>query len=118
MSGRVLSSSSRVGCAASPSSWAGPTRSCGATTDGSEGHPVAEPSTYVACLTPPGTAAIATLALRGPRAWDVVRQLFQPLSPSGQPLPAEPQPGRVWLGRLGEGLSDQVVVTVKRPVAA
>jgi tRNA modification GTPase len=79
---------------------------------------VSEPSTYVACLTPPGTAAVATLALRGPRAWDVVRQLFRPLAPSGQALPAEPQPGRVWLGRLGEGLSDQVVVTVKRPVAA
>jgi tRNA modification GTPase len=33
-------------------------------------------------------------------------------------LPAEPEPGRIWLGRLGEGPGDQVVVTVKRLPAA
>jgi tRNA modification GTPase len=74
-----------------------------------------EPPTFVACLTPPGTGSIATLALRGPRAWEVVRQLFRPLSSSAPPLPAEPEPGRVWLGRLGDGLSDQVVLTAPRP---
>jgi tRNA modification GTPase len=73
---------------------------------------LSEPATYAACLTPPGTAAIATLALRGPRAWDVVRRLFRP------PLPAGPEPGRIWLGHLGEGLSDQVVLTVKQVSAA
>jgi tRNA modification GTPase len=79
---------------------------------------VSEPSTYVACLTPPGTAAIAVLGVRGPRSWEVVRRLFQPLSPANSGLPPEPEPGRVWLGRLGEGLSDQVVVTVPRFAAA
>jgi tRNA modification GTPase len=78
---------------------------------------VTESLTHVACLTPPGTGAIATLGLRGPRAWDVVRRLFRPRS-SGPALPAEPEPGRVWLGRLGDGLSDQVVVTVPLPLAA
>jgi tRNA modification GTPase len=73
---------------------------------------LSEPATYAACLTPPGTAAIATLSLRGPRAWYVVRRLFRPA------LPAEPEPGRIWLGHLGEGLSDQVVLTVKQPSAA
>jgi tRNA modification GTPase len=76
-----------------------------------------DPGTHVACLTPPGTAAIATLALRGPRAWEVVRRLFRPRS-SRQVLPAEPEPGRIWLGHLGEDTSDQVVLTVPRPAAA
>jgi tRNA modification GTPase len=73
---------------------------------------VPEPATHIACLTPPGTAAIATLALRGPRAWEVVRRLFRPRSPQ-QALPTEPEPARIWLGQLGEGVSDQVVVTAK-----
>ena len=37
--------------------------------------------TVVACLTPPGTGAIATLALRGPSAWAIVRRLFRPQVP-------------------------------------
>jgi tRNA modification GTPase len=71
-----------------------------------------ESATLVACLTPPGTAALATLALRGPRAWEVIRRLFRPLR-SGQVLPPEPEPGRLWLGHLGAELSDQVVLTAK-----
>jgi len=70
-------------------------------------------ATYLACLTPTGTGAIATLALRGPSAWTLVRELTQ------RPLPALPQPGRFWLTRLGdlargEGEADDVVVAVKR----
>ena len=53
--------------------------------------------TFIACLTPPGRGAIATLAVRGPRAWPVVRELFQPLSGK---LPPEPAPGRFQLGRI------------------
>jgi tRNA modification GTPase len=78
--------------------------------------------TVIARLTPPGRGAIATLALRGPRAWDVVRELFCPHSGPGDPLPAAPEPGRFWLGRLGEGragtpqgvAADEVVVALKR----
>lgn len=67
----------------------------------------------VACLTPPGRGAIATLALWGPRAWQVVRELFLPHPTSQRQLPAGAEVGRVWLGRLGAELSDDVVVAVK-----
>ena len=53
----------------------------------------------VACLTPPGAAALATLAVRGPRAWEVVRAHFRTLS--GAALLADPQPGQFRLGRFG-----------------
>ncbi len=68
--------------------------------------------THIACLTPPGRGAIATLGLHGPRAWEVLRQLFRPRG--GAELPAEPQPGRFWLGRLGADVADEVVLAVKR----
>jgi tRNA modification GTPase len=71
--------------------------------------PTAE--TYVACLTPPGAAAIATLAVRGPRAWEAVRALFRPRS--GSP-PVNLEPGRFALGRLGQDLADEVVITLKQ----
>ncbi len=62
--------------------------------------------TLLARLTPPGKAAIATLGLRGPRAWELVRQLFRP---SAGNLSDEPLVGRFWFGRLG----DEVVLAVK-----
>jgi tRNA modification GTPase len=67
--------------------------------------------TFVACLTPPGLGAIACLAVRGPRAWEVVRELFQPHA--SHPLPGEPEMGPLWLGRLGAEVADEVVVSVK-----
>ena len=36
--------------------------------------------TRVACLTPPGQAALATLGVHGPRAWEAVRAVFRPRS--------------------------------------
>ncbi len=72
-------------------------------------------ATYLACLTPPGTAAIAALAVRGPRSWGMVRDLFLPVS--GRPLPDEPEPGRFWTGRFGDeaaGGRDEVVVAARR----
>jgi len=64
--------------------------------------------TFVACLTPPGTAALATLTISGPAAWTIVRAVFEPT------LPAEPQPGKFWLGRIGNELGrDEVVLAVK-----
>lgn len=68
-------------------------------------------ATTLSCLTPPGRAALATLALSGPHAWPAVRALFRPRK--GE-LPATPEPGAFWLGRMGEELADDVVVAVKR----
>jgi tRNA modification GTPase len=51
--------------------------------------------TRLACLTPAGAGAIATLALRGPAAWTLVCELAQ------RRLPPEPQSGRFWWCRLG-----------------
>jgi tRNA modification GTPase len=69
-------------------------------------------ATLAACLTPPGCAAIATLCIRGPRAWEIVRELFR--TSDIQKLPENPDATSVWLGRIGEKdtVADQVVVTV------
>src|SRR4051812_5559002 len=66
--------------------------------------------TIFACLTPPGKAAIATLAVRGPHAWEMTRQLFQR---SKGDLPEEPAAGRYWFGRLGAESRDEVILAVK-----
>jgi tRNA modification GTPase len=69
-------------------------------------------TTRVARLTPPGAAAIATVALRGPRAWDIVRQLFRPATST---LPDDPPtPGTFRLGRFGDTVADEVVLAVRR----
>jgi tRNA modification GTPase len=68
--------------------------------------------TYVACLTAAGVGAIATLAVRGPRAWEVVRDLFRPMY-ANQKLPDVIEVGRIWLGRFGLDVADEVVVCAK-----
>lgn len=70
--------------------------------------------TRAACLTPPGVAAIATIAVRGPQALDVVAKLFRPAS--GNPFSAERCRliGQFHLGRFGEELADEVVIAVRR----
>jgi tRNA modification GTPase len=67
--------------------------------------------TWVACLTGPGQAALATLGLHGPRAWAALREVFR--TRSGKALPAEPEVGRFWLGRLGGEVADEVVAAVR-----
>lgn len=67
-------------------------------------------TTLMARLTPPGKAAIATLAVRGPLAWEATRRLFQPRRGA---LPAAPTPGHCWLGRLA---GDDVILTAKSAV--
>ncbi|QJW99531.1 GTPase [Frigoriglobus tundricola] len=62
--------------------------------------------TVVSLLTPPGTGAIATVEVRGARAWELARQLF---TPAGNPLPAIPEVNRFWFGTLG---SDEVILAV------
>jgi tRNA modification GTPase len=64
-------------------------------------------------LTPPGTGAIATIALRGPSAWQIARALFCPRSEDGRELPERPEYGQVWLGRFGAELADEVILAVK-----
>lgn len=72
--------------------------------------------TVVACLTPAGAAAIATLGVHGPDAWRVCRALFTPRS---APLPEEPEAiaeGRFFLGRLGDALRDEAILALRRAV--
>src|ERR1700723_2168666 len=51
--------------------------------------------TRVAVLTPPGTGAIATVEVTGPRAWEFTRSLFRP---AGKPLSDLPDLHRFWFG--------------------
>src|SRR5262249_46286309 len=68
---------------------------------------------WVACLTPAGQAAIATLGLHDPQAWPALRGLFR--TRSGKSLPESPTQGRFWLGRLGTDVADEVVLAVRAP---
>jgi tRNA modification GTPase len=68
--------------------------------------------TLLACLTPPGRSALATVAVHGPRAWEVVRRHFR--LRSGDSLPEEAEAGSFWLGRLGGEVADEVVVALKQ----
>ena len=75
-----------------------------------------EASLYGAVLTPPGTAAIAALAIQGQQAWTVAKKLFRPFAPAAPWPPDDPQPGRFWLGRFGDPrnrvLADEIVLTL------
>jgi len=67
--------------------------------------------TLIACLTPPGKAAVATLAVRGPLAWTITGALFRPRRGV---LPDRPTVGQTWLGQLGEDVRDEVLLAIKR----
>jgi tRNA modification GTPase len=67
--------------------------------------------TLLSCLTPPGKAAIATLAVRGPKAWEITRQLFVPRKGS---LPDTPTAGKYWYGKLGKEHADDAILAVKQ----
>jgi len=64
--------------------------------------------TLAAVLTPPGSAAVATIAIVGPSAWSIARSGFQ------SALPDEPDPTRHWFGSFGGANGDQVVLTVRQ----
>jgi tRNA modification GTPase len=66
--------------------------------------------TIFAILTPPGSAAIATVALAGPEAWDIVRRLFR----TEYPLPSDPATDQFRFGRFGGLPGDEVVVAAVR----
>ena len=66
--------------------------------------------TTVSILTPPGTGAIATVEVAGPRAWELARKLFQ--SANKKPLPEQPELNRFCFGTLADG--DEVILAVKQ----
>jgi tRNA modification GTPase len=79
--------------------------------------------TWIACLTPPGQSALATLGVYGPRAWEALRRLFRRRSGAElSPTPPSPNLGEggvgdsgcFWLGRIGGEVADEVVVAVKQ----
>lgn len=82
------------------------------TVSSTQARSASEGSTLVACLTPPGRSALATLAVRGPRAWGALQPLFR--LRDGSALPDQPRTGRFWLGRLGTDVADEVVLAVKQ----
>jgi tRNA modification GTPase len=65
------------------------------------------------CLTAPGAAAIATIAVRGSAAWEIFRRRFAPDSRSGTALTEKPTTGAVWYGRFGSEVADEVVLGLK-----
>ena len=67
--------------------------------------------TCVNVLTPPGTGAIATVAVAGPQAWELVRAKFRPAKGT---LPNSPPLHRFWYGNLGDGPGDEVIVAVRQ----
>jgi tRNA modification GTPase len=77
-----------------------------------------ESATLAAALTPPGVGAIASLAIQGPQAWTIVRDLFRPLVASVTWPPAHIDSGQVWVGRFraeaGSSTSDDVVLAIKQ----
>jgi tRNA modification GTPase len=75
---------------------------------------VTSSETIVACLTPPGTGAIAAIGVRGPAAWDIARKLVRRRNSAQAALPEDAKPGQFWLGRLGGDIADECVVTLKR----
>lgn len=71
--------------------------------------PADRSATRFTFLTPAGAAAIATVAITGPHAWEVLRALFH----SRSSLPENPAAGSMWHGYFGDDVRDEVVVTVK-----
>ena len=71
--------------------------------------------TRYAVLTPPGTGAIAVLAVSGPDAWPLILRRFRPV---GKPLAESPTLHAVRLGTLGDGAGDEVVVAVTQVAPA
>ncbi|HTK78260.1 MAG TPA: hypothetical protein VL371_23565, partial [Gemmataceae bacterium] len=72
---------------------------------------MSEGDVTVRCLTPPGSAAIAVLEMRGEGAWHLVREQFRPLS--REPLPESPAAGLLTPGSLGPPPGDEVVLAVR-----
>jgi tRNA modification GTPase len=76
---------------------------------------MSDQETLMAWLTPPGRAAIATLAVRGPRTGAVLAELFRRASGPPPDLGRADVAGHFWLGWLGDGGGrGEVVLALKR----
>lgn len=61
-------------------------------------------------MTPPGTGAVATIAVVGENAWSLIQSSFN----ARRKIPnASPLPGSIILGHFGEPPGDEVVLTVR-----
>jgi tRNA modification GTPase len=69
-------------------------------------------TTRIAVLTPPGTSAVATIAIVGANAWTLIRSAFRRVN--GQQLPPEPVLLSHWAGEFGQPPADAVVLSVRR----
>jgi tRNA modification GTPase len=69
--------------------------------------------TRACVLTPPGSGAIAVLAVCGPRAWPVIRTLFR--TSAGRALPAEGLKTSMWFGYIREQAADEVILVTHAP---
>ena len=67
--------------------------------------------TVIACLTPPGKAGVATIGVRGPHAWAIARELFQPSQGS---LPELPATNKFWYGKIGITHADSAILASKQ----
>jgi tRNA modification GTPase len=72
--------------------------------------------TIVACLTPPGAGAIATLAVHGPDGWSVCRTLFTPRTGTLPERPEDVPSDAFHLGLLGTSLRDEAVLALRKVV--
>lgn len=68
-------------------------------------------STTVTVLTPPGSAAVAVLAIRGPDAWPVLRRVFR--TSGGRQLNVPPTD--FTFGRIGDQAADEVILAATGP---
>lgn len=66
----------------------------------------------LAVLTPSGTGAIAVVAVAGAGAFEAAAPLLR--RPGGKPVPAFPTPPAFWFGTLGDGVGDEVVLSLVR----
>jgi tRNA modification GTPase len=67
--------------------------------------------THISVLTPPGSAAVAVLSVRGPDSWRVLRRLFR----DGRDEPLTAPPRGFAFGRVGDQAADEVILATVGP---
>src|SRR4051812_36887822 len=77
--------------------------------------PVPVPQAKFCVLTPEGRGAVAVIRLWGPRALELTDEVFRPWK---QTRLSDSPRRRLRLGRVGQGLGDEVVVVVREGTPA